>query len=153
MSFPRIAALVLLGSGWLVAASLWLQREQPAPPTAEIRDEVIQDEVEAPGEPELPPLTQLIGEWSARPGFEGATLGVCVLNAEGKLRAGFNETLALVPASSLKTVTTATALEVLGPEFTFETVLAAPGEISAEGTITGDLVLIGSGIRPWPLTI
>jgi D-alanyl-D-alanine carboxypeptidase/D-alanyl-D-alanine-endopeptidase (penicillin-binding protein 4) len=49
-----------------------------------------------------------------------------------------------VPASVQKLITTATALDRLGAEATFETAAIADGEVS-EGTLTGDLYLRGSG--------
>jgi D-alanyl-D-alanine carboxypeptidase/D-alanyl-D-alanine-endopeptidase (penicillin-binding protein 4) len=49
-----------------------------------------------------------------------------------------------VPASVQKLVTTAAALDRLGPEARFETAVLADGEI-AEGVLDGDLYLRGSG--------
>ncbi|MCD7938075.1 MAG: D-alanyl-D-alanine carboxypeptidase/D-alanyl-D-alanine-endopeptidase [Tannerellaceae bacterium] len=50
----------------------------------------------------------------------------------------------LIPASVMKLVTTATALEVLGEEFRFETSLEYEGEIR-NGVLTGNLYITGSG--------
>jgi len=50
-----------------------------------------------------------------------------------------------VPASNLKLFTTALALGTLGPEYRFHTTLETRGTISAEGTLTGDLILAGHG--------
>ena len=58
---------------------------------------------------------------------------------------GYHEDLALLPASTLKVVTTATALELLGSEFAFETTLQHTGAIDEMGTLKGDLVLKGGG--------
>jgi D-alanyl-D-alanine carboxypeptidase/D-alanyl-D-alanine-endopeptidase (penicillin-binding protein 4) len=52
---------------------------------------------------------------------------------------------ALVPASTLKVLTAAAALEVLGGEHRFVTAAAAGAEIGADGTLRGDLVLVGGG--------
>ena len=49
-----------------------------------------------------------------------------------------------IPASVQKLVTTATALDRLGPQARFETAVLADGEV-AEGTLAGDLYLRGSG--------
>lgn len=52
---------------------------------------------------------------------------------------------ATVPASTMKVVTTATALEILGPDFRYETMLAYDGKIDAGGVLNGNLYIIGSG--------
>ncbi len=58
--------------------------------------------------------------------------------------AAFDENRSLSPASSIKLITTAIALDKLGKDFTYETKLAYNGNINA-GTLDGDIVLIGSG--------
>jgi len=50
-----------------------------------------------------------------------------------------------VPASNLKLFTTALALAKLGPGYRFRTTLESHGTLSAEGTLTGDLILVGRG--------
>lgn len=55
-----------------------------------------------------------------------------------------NETIGTPPASVTKTVTALYALDALGREHRFETVLAATGDI-VNGEIQGDLLLIGGG--------
>src|SRR5713226_868692 len=50
-----------------------------------------------------------------------------------------------VPASNLKLFTTALALAKLGPDYRFRTTLESHGTLSAEGTLTGDLILVGRG--------
>ena len=50
-----------------------------------------------------------------------------------------------VPASNAKLFSTALALERLGPDFRFETVVAADGPVDEEGTLGGDLRLVGGG--------
>ncbi|HEX2095604.1 MAG TPA: D-alanyl-D-alanine carboxypeptidase/D-alanyl-D-alanine-endopeptidase [Longimicrobiaceae bacterium] len=49
-----------------------------------------------------------------------------------------------VPASNMKVVTGAAALEALGPEFRYRTRLSATGPVQ-DGTLRGDLVVEGSG--------
>ncbi|KPJ80506.1 MAG: hypothetical protein AMS19_09395 [Gemmatimonas sp. SG8_23] len=51
---------------------------------------------------------------------------------------------ALAPASNVKLLTTAAALQVLGPEYRFRTWLLADGEV-VDGVLEGDLVLYGTG--------
>jgi len=50
-----------------------------------------------------------------------------------------------VPASNMKLFTTALAMAKLGPEYRFRTTLETNGTLSAEGTLTGDLILAGRG--------
>jgi D-alanyl-D-alanine carboxypeptidase/D-alanyl-D-alanine-endopeptidase (penicillin-binding protein 4) len=51
---------------------------------------------------------------------------------------------ALAPASNLKLLTTAAALQTLGPEYRFRTYLLTDGTVS-DGVLDGDLVLYGTG--------
>jgi serine-type D-Ala-D-Ala carboxypeptidase/endopeptidase (penicillin-binding protein 4) len=50
-----------------------------------------------------------------------------------------------VPASNMKLFTTALALAKLGPEYRFRTTLETKGAISPDGTLSGDVVLVGRG--------
>lgn len=51
----------------------------------------------------------------------------------------------LVPASTLKVITTVTGYQVLGPSFQYETRLGITGTLLPGGKLNGDLILIGSG--------
>ncbi|HEY2546373.1 MAG TPA: D-alanyl-D-alanine carboxypeptidase, partial [Candidatus Acidoferrum sp.] len=50
-----------------------------------------------------------------------------------------------VPASNMKLFTTALALAKLGPDYKFHTTLETRGTISADGTLSGDVLLVGRG--------
>jgi serine-type D-Ala-D-Ala carboxypeptidase/endopeptidase (penicillin-binding protein 4) len=50
-----------------------------------------------------------------------------------------------VPASNMKLLTTALALDTLGPDYRFRTTVETNGALSAEGKISGDLILVGRG--------
>jgi D-alanyl-D-alanine carboxypeptidase/D-alanyl-D-alanine-endopeptidase (penicillin-binding protein 4) len=50
-----------------------------------------------------------------------------------------------VPASNMKLFTTALALAKLGPDYRFHTALETRGTLSPEGTLSGDLYLVGRG--------
>lgn len=63
----------------------------------------------------------------------------------GKELHNYRANSATIPASTMKVVTTATALEVLGPDFRYETLLAYDGKIDAAGVLNGNLYIIGSG--------
>lgn len=49
------------------------------------------------------------------------------------------------PASTLKTATTAAAIAILGPDFTFQTYLAYDGTIDSAGHLNGNIYIIGGG--------
>lgn len=62
----------------------------------------------------------------------------------GKIPYSRNGTTPMVPASNLKLITTAVALDKLGPKFRFKTVLWAPKR-QVDGVAQGNLVLQGGG--------
>lgn len=88
---------------------------------------------------------QELNYWIQKPELEHSSIGICLQDAgTGKILAQTNPQLSLVPGSILKLVTTATALEMLGPNFRFETKLATNGEI-VNGDLLGDLMIVGGG--------
>lgn len=58
------------------------------------------------------------------PGLKHASVGICVKDMSGKQLASHNAEKSLTPASILKVVTTATALETLGEDYRYQTTLA-----------------------------
>ncbi|RZK38337.1 MAG: D-alanyl-D-alanine carboxypeptidase/D-alanyl-D-alanine-endopeptidase [Pedobacter sp.] len=75
-----------------------------------------------------------------------AITSLCVLDAQsGKVIFAKNENIGLATASTLKTITSATAFSVLGKDFKYQTTLAYSGKITADGTLKGDLIIIGGG--------
>ncbi len=63
----------------------------------------------------------------------------------GKVVDKHREGAALVPASVLKVLTGATALEVLGADSVLETKLLYDGIISKDGVLKGDIYIVGGG--------
>lgn len=75
-----------------------------------------------------------------------AVLGLTVLDVEtGDVVYSHNGDVCLKPASTLKVVTTSTALGILGPDFQFETLLQYDGFIDKDSTLQGNLYLKGGG--------
>lgn len=75
-----------------------------------------------------------------------AITSLCILDAQtGKIIFANNENIGLATASTLKTITSATAFSVLGKDFKYQTTLAYSGKITANGTLEGDLIIIGGG--------
>jgi D-alanyl-D-alanine carboxypeptidase/D-alanyl-D-alanine-endopeptidase (penicillin-binding protein 4) len=86
-----------------------------------------------------------INQWKNNSMLKHSGIGVCIMDSEsGEVLAETSPQLSLVPGSTLKLLTTATALEVLGPDFRFETVLSYSGEIRND-TLIGDLYIVGGG--------
>lgn len=133
-TFAAVFRYGLLMMGWVTAG--WLAWRAPVtePPPSAL--ETVEED----------PLGRLFAAWQAQPELAGAAIGFCLLDEDGApLFASPLAHTALCPASALKTVTSAAALGVLGPEFRFETTLAATAAPDGEGTLAGDLVLVGAG--------
>jgi D-alanyl-D-alanine carboxypeptidase/D-alanyl-D-alanine-endopeptidase (penicillin-binding protein 4) len=74
-----------------------------------------------------------------------ATVSFTVLNASsGELIYGSGENTGVATASTLKTVTSATALALLGEDYTFKTEVNYSGNIE-NGILNGDLMIKGGG--------
>lgn len=77
--------------------------------------------------------------------MKGATFSIVVKEVqEGKTVYSYEADREVSPASVLKTVATATALEILGEEYRFATTLEHDG-IVEEGVLNGNLYIKGSG--------
>ena len=75
-----------------------------------------------------------------------AITSLCVVDAKtGKVIFAKNENIGLATASTLKTITSATAFSVLGKDFRFQTTLGYSGKITDEGILQGNLIISGGG--------
>lgn len=73
-------------------------------------------------------------------------LGVHVVDLGGdELDYAHRADVLLIPASNQKLTTTAAALSILGPDYTFETQLGLRGEVGEDGVLRGDLAVRGAG--------
>src|SRR6476661_10198894 len=92
-------------------------------------------------------LQEIIGEWEKDPELKNASIGFSVIDTRsGKTLSAYNAEKALVPASTLKVVTTTAALGILGSKYRYTTRLAHTGTFDKiTGIITGDLIILGSG--------
>jgi D-alanyl-D-alanine carboxypeptidase/D-alanyl-D-alanine-endopeptidase (penicillin-binding protein 4) len=81
-----------------------------------------------------------------RPGIRSADWGIEIYDpTTNKAVLSLNPDKTFQPASVLKVVTTATALEKLGPDFRFRTGVYTNGAILPDGTLSGDIILVGRG--------
>src|SRR5690606_21088588 len=80
------------------------------------------------------------------PQLENALVSLTVLDGQtGQPIFMANEKIGMTPASTLKNITAATALDLLGENFRFRTELAYLGSVDVNGVLHGDLVVVGSG--------
>ena len=103
-----------------------------------------------PHSPHTKPLNDtesgIIRTFLHAPGLENASVGILIENiTTGELIDGYRPGKSMVPASVLKVLTSAAALETFGPGHTFTTSLAFRGDISGNGTLNGDIIITGSG--------
>jgi len=81
----------------------------------------------------------------AGPRYKNELVGICVQDVAGNGKpTTMNADYPLVPASIIKLVTTATALELYGPDHCFETTLSYTGTLK-DGRLNGDLIIKGGG--------
>jgi serine-type D-Ala-D-Ala carboxypeptidase/endopeptidase (penicillin-binding protein 4) len=72
--------------------------------------------------------------------------GLLVVDAEsGAILYEKNADNFFLPASNMKILTTALALDTLGPEYRFRTAVETAGLLTVEGKLSGDLILVGRG--------
>jgi D-alanyl-D-alanine carboxypeptidase/D-alanyl-D-alanine-endopeptidase (penicillin-binding protein 4) len=77
--------------------------------------------------------------------LNSALFAIQVMSAEGEVLYERNPHVGVMPASTLKMVTTLSALGIMGPKYKYRTVVGYKGSILEDCTLYGDLVLIGSG--------
>ncbi len=83
--------------------------------------------------------------FTEHPEYRNALIGIHVADLEtGNTVFEINSGKLFIPASVLKIVTTASALEILGPEYRFKTIVGYSGKI-VNGTLHGNLIVVGGG--------
>jgi D-alanyl-D-alanine carboxypeptidase/D-alanyl-D-alanine-endopeptidase (penicillin-binding protein 4) len=81
-----------------------------------------------------------------KPEYKNATVGIMVVDTKtGERLFELNPHQLMIPASTLKIVTTATAMEILGPDYCFETKIGYTGLIDSSGVLQGNLVIKSGG--------
>src|SRR5664279_4184701 len=76
-----------------------------------------------------------------------ASVSLCVADAKtGDILIDYNSGISLTPASVMKVITTAAALELLGPGYTFSTKVGYTGSINKTfGRLKGNIMILGGG--------
>jgi D-alanyl-D-alanine carboxypeptidase/D-alanyl-D-alanine-endopeptidase (penicillin-binding protein 4) len=81
----------------------------------------------------------------AQQNYKHASAGIHIIDlSSGEEVYALNSEKLMIPASTMKLVTSAAALQVLGPDYRFQTKIGYTGEI-VDGTLHGDMVIIGGG--------
>lgn len=81
----------------------------------------------------------------AEPELSHATFGISVVDIDGKPIYAMNDGRLMLPASNVKMITTAAAFAFLPEEMNWSTQVVAAGTLDAQGVLTGNLVILGSG--------
>jgi len=80
------------------------------------------------------------------PQIKNASVGIKVVDIDKeKVLFEKNPNISLVPASNMKLLTTAMALETLGKDYRFKTTITYDGTIDKNGTLNGNIYIIGGG--------
>jgi serine-type D-Ala-D-Ala carboxypeptidase/endopeptidase (penicillin-binding protein 4) len=76
-----------------------------------------------------------------------ASVSLCLADAEtGAVIMEYNSEKSFIPASLMKLITSAAALELLGPQYTFKTTVGYTGTLDkSSGRLTGNIVIRGGG--------
>ena len=74
--------------------------------------------------------------------FIGSAVGILAVDANGKEVASWNPDMALLTASTMKTITTGVAMQVLGPDYRFETSIGYDVKVT-DGVLRGKVYIIG----------
>lgn len=145
----KILSLLL----FTILLSITLYGQSPEDSTAidsvaYIQDTIILEEVRS-----LPPaltprqrLAYTVDSISKRKELRSANFSLYVYNLDSsKVIQNYNAEKAMVPASTMKVISTATALLVLGDSFRYNTKLEYDGVIDSNGTLIGNIYITGSG--------
>lgn len=92
-------------------------------------------------------IEKVVEAWKADKVLSNATYAFCVLDAEtGDVVKELNSHISVIPASTLKVVTTGAALGTLGKFYRYDTRIFFTGNFDkASGVLNGDIIIRGSG--------
>lgn len=92
-------------------------------------------------------INPVLQNWKNDKDLKNASIGFSVLDAKtSSVVAEYNSHLSLIPASTLKIVTTGAALGILGKDYRYETKIFYTGTFNREsGVLNGNLIIYGSG--------
>jgi D-alanyl-D-alanine carboxypeptidase/D-alanyl-D-alanine-endopeptidase (penicillin-binding protein 4) len=92
-------------------------------------------------------IEQVVETWKADKVLANSTFAFCVLDAEtGLMLKEHNQHISVIPASTLKVITTGAALGTLGKFYRYDTRIYFTGTFDKEtGVLNGDIIIRGAG--------
>ena len=94
----------------------------------------------------LSSLQKYVNGWKKDDVLRNAAVSLYVYDLNRNLvLASLNPNMCLVPASTMKLMSTGTALEVLGSGYRFKTRIEYTGNIDSNGTLNGNIYIKGGG--------
>ncbi len=92
-------------------------------------------------------LTKFANEWKTDKALKNGSIGFCVMDAKNsQVLVEYNSHQLLIPASTLKVVTTSAALGILGANFQYSTKIYFTGDFNKQnGVLNGNIIIEGSG--------
>lgn len=90
-------------------------------------------------------VQKAVDAWDSKEPLRGSVWGLCVKDLQGNILVQHDAARRMAPASNRKLVTTGVALHAFGPEYRFKTGIGYTGEIREDGTLDGDVYIIGGG--------
>ena len=92
------------------------------------------------------PLPVAFTQWLQSENMQAATVAVEIRNlTTGEIVYEHEAHRAVIPASVTKLTSTGAALRLLGPDYRVETEVFTTGETDSDGTLHGDVVIVGHG--------
>lgn len=88
--------------------------------------------------------SQLLEKLEQSPGFSAAQVGFSLMQPDGQVLFGYQDQRAFLPASTLKAVVCAAALDIFGPDHRFQTTLLVDGTVQ-DSVLQGNVWLVGQG--------
>ena len=91
-------------------------------------------------------IQNAIEDFVAKPALKHASVGIYLINLDNQQPIGwFDEDRSLIPASTLKLLTTTTSIALLGPDHTMSTQVFIDGNFQEAGVLSGNVIILGQG--------
>lgn len=142
-SFFGLLAITLLSPAWAQEPGAADDAAAEPTPTPTSGVDAVPEVLAAPAEADLPTL---LAQIPSMPVFSRSMISLEVVDAKSGAKVyAWGDDRMLLPASTMKLITSAVALRELGPAWRFPTWVKYDGELGADGVLAGNLYIIGQG--------